>query len=683
MKKILLLAAALLVGTLSGRCISYQFGVFDSQKKTCSITGWSGSALSSRLTLPEQYTNATGTYTVTAIEAHALDNLADVNEIVIPKGVARIGSVTALNLDSVANFNGCTELHLFTVAAGNTTFSATGAGVLVSAAGRNLVKVPQKVATESGVFKMSTSVTGLCRDAFAGNTSITELRLSPAINSFEGNSGLNDMLNLEYIDVNSTQAPIYYSLQYGVLFDTNGTRIVSYPPKKKGETYTAPIAVTAVGDCAFANCSYLYAATCSNATSIGVRAFAGSGITQATISSKVRTLRDAAFKGCPRLGRIDLKRDIDIPIEFAAGCPQLTAVTIASGIFKVNDRAFAGCAKLSSYPFTAYTSFDGDNIFEGCGFDVVKYSKSKYSGEWGYMGECMLAGNKNLHEVDISDVEIPTLDDSFDWGLGMVWDCPSINTVKFPALTSIWYNPNNIQSVFTPDCPIEHVEIGAFYPGHSPIFIFNQGVHIPHIYVKTTHALTKSCPLNKLFTLRGNAVMNAKVYCEAYDMANPYPYESVDEFAIPYSDYYVPANTRKNYEAALKKGCTITEIYAMDCEQRNGKYAVKLVAVEPSLTFDDVKINGTSVGLPNASGWIESNVAYSAVQNVEVSYTVRGVKFTTLYPTRESTSGMDAIECEDAPTSDIIYDIQGRRVKNVQSRTGIYITAKGEKVITQ
>lgn len=676
MKRIL--AAAIIAGgLLQAQAISYQYTDLNESTKSCTLSSWSGAEPSGVLVLPETYTQAGVVYTVTAIAPGALNNLTKVTTVFIPKNINKIGKVTALTLDETANFMNCPNLEKFTVESGNNSFTVNGSGVLMNVGSRNIVRVPQKVVTDDGVYKVANSVVAFCYDAFAENATITELRLSPNMTDFESNGGLNDMKNLGFIDVNGTTVPKNYSVQYGVLYDLNKTTLISYPPRKQGEAYTAPTTVKTVGDAALANTGYLYGATISGATTYGKRAFAGSGITQYSISSKVTRIQEGMFRGCPRLGKIGFNRDIEIPEYFAADCPQLTAVSGTSMSIKIDDFAFYNCPKLASFPFTANTNYTGESIFDGCGFEQVVYGTSNYSGDFSYMGTNFLANNKKLTTIDLSKVTTATEDDSFDWGVGMTWGCDKLTTIKLPSLTAFWYNPNNQRSVFEPNCPFEHIEIGAFYPGHAPIITYTQGESYPKIYVKTTDAPSKCCPLNKLITVSGSAVVRPVVYCEAWSMINDMPYASEDEYVIPNSDYYVPGNTLQNYKHITGQIGRIYESYLFQSVNMSGKYSLMLMPMEPHLVFTDVLINGKSAGIPNASGMLHTDLAYNAVDNIRVNYEINGVKMTTYYPTKENESGIeniDEIGQNEAPA----YDIQGRPVP--ADYKGITISA-GKKQI--
>lgn len=682
MRKVIL---ALLVATCmeGAMAINYEFGEFNADLKTCAIIGWNGDAPSGSLILPEEYTYVATTYKVTSIAANALDNLTEVTEIMISKNINKIGDATSTMAENAANFHNCPKLERYSVASGNVSFTTMGVGVLVSSGSRHVVRVPQALATDNGIMKMAVSVADICEGAFDENSTIKELYLSPNITAFDSNGGLNNMKELEFIGVNGTTTPKYYCIEYGVLYDINKTKIISYPPKKKGESFTAPTTVTTLGDDCFANTGYLYQVSCSNVATYGKRAFAGSGITQMSISSKVSRVGEGLFRGCPRLGSIQMHRDFDIPARFAADCPQLETVTGTSMAVTIYDEAFANCPKLKTFPFTAHSLYYGNDIFNGCGFENVTFASSTYNGDKGFMDENFLANNHNLSVIDLSAVTIPSTDDAFDWGFGMVFGCEQIKSVKFPSLTKFWYDPNNLRPVFEPNCPIEHIEIGAFYPGHAPIFTFTEGEYYPNIFVKTTDALTQCCPLNKLIKSEGRSVVRPNVYCEAYSMVNEYPYQDADEYVIENSDYYVPGNTLENYSAVTGKLCRLYETYLFIGINNNGKYDAMVMPLENGLTIESVVVNGIDVGKPDASSQIHTDIPYELAENARINYDIRGVKMTTYYPTlKTNTSSVENLSVGvDSKSDDTLYDLTGRRV--APGTRGIVVSPTGNKTIVR
>lgn len=677
MKKILL-STLLLGSVMAANAINYQFSDLNATNHTCTLVGWIGTAPTGKLILPESFSDATGTYAVTCIADGALDNLTEVTEIQISKDVTRIGNATASMLGEARNFRNCPKLEKFSIDDGNNSFSTMADGVLVTAGSKYLIKVPQMVATTNGTFKLSTSIIGIFRNAFAENSSITDLYLSPNITDFNEYPGFNDMKSLKFFAINGTVSPKNYTIEYGVLYNKEKTTLISHPPYKQIESFSVPNTVTTIAEGALANTIYLYQANAYSVTSYGKRAYAGSGITSASISSKVKSIGEAMFKGCKRLSKIEFHRDLDIPISFAEDCPVLTEVTGTSMIVNIDKFAFKNCPKLASFPFTAHSKYTGKGIFDGDGFENVVFASSNYDGDFGYMGDNFLANNKNLKVVDLSAVKVATRDDAFDWGVGMVWGCPEITTVKFPPLTTFWYDPNNLRPVFEPNCPIEHIEISAFFPGHAPLFTFTTGEHYPNIFVKTTDALTSCCPLNKLISRDGSSVVRANVYCEAYTMVSNEPYNNPEEYVIADSDYYVPGNTLQNYQAVSKAGCRLYESYLFYSVDTNGKYSVMLMPLESRLLFTDVLINGKSAGVPDASGMLHTDIPYNQVENIRVNYTIRDVPMTTYYPSKENFSSVAELQYNLLQQSPA-YDLNGRRI-NTDTYKGIKVSAAGKQL---
>ena len=167
----------------------------------------------------------------------------------------------------------------------------------------------------------------LSANAFAGNTSVTEITLAEGIESigafaFKGCTALQRVniptsvssidpsafsgcTSLAEISVNSSNAS--FETQDGVLYTSGKTSVVKYPAAKAGSELLLPSTVSVIMPYAFADCTALedvslvgYQITC-----IGAHAFEGSGITSIHIPSTVSTIGDYAFASCYELSIIN------------------------------------------------------------------------------------------------------------------------------------------------------------------------------------------------------------------------------------------------------------------------------------------------------------------------------------------------------------------------------------------
>lgn len=115
-KKFTLVIAALL-SALTSQSIIWHFDNYDSTKKTCRFSGWSGTQpTSGKLTIKETTEKGGVTYKVTGIGKGALDGLDEVTELMISANIATIermaGFHTMKNLSKIKIAEGNTKLHI-------------------------------------------------------------------------------------------------------------------------------------------------------------------------------------------------------------------------------------------------------------------------------------------------------------------------------------------------------------------------------------------------------------------------------------------------------------------------------------------------------------------------------------------------------------------------------------------
>ena len=123
---------------------------------------------------------------------------------------------------------------------------------------------------------------------------------------------------------------------------------------------TLPSSVKTVGDKAFKSCAALADADLASINSIGIEAFAGTGLTSAKIYAT--TLGEKSFRDCTELTAITLGSATTIPAEMFAGCTAITTVTIPASVQTIGASAFEGCSKLATLTFGAGSFSDWSKL---------------------------------------------------------------------------------------------------------------------------------------------------------------------------------------------------------------------------------------------------------------------------------------------------------------------------------
>jgi hypothetical protein len=227
------------------------------------------------------------------------------------------------------------------------------------------------------------------------------------------------------------------------------------------------ITISDYGDNSFKNCLKLTQSVNSAVSTIGVEAFANSGIRALDITGTVGNtlvINDRAFANCDNLKIADITID-DTSIEYEIGddvfteCSNLTTASysgteLPTGLFKdcirlnsvnvpraidVRDSVFNGCELLSNIKGTQVFKTIGDSAFAGCAKISKTYADSKttYSGESQYTGcvglakasvysltEGMFKGCTGLTNVDLDKNISVVADKAFK-------NCTALATVNF------------------------------------------------------------------------------------------------------------------------------------------------------------------------------------------------------------------------------------------------------------
>lgn len=683
MKKFLLTLAA--VGAvLSAQAMIYQCGSFNSSKKTCTLTGWSGSQPSSgKLTIPSTFTHTDGvTYTITAVAAHALDNLTDVTDITVPTSVLVIGNSNNTNKieATVDNFNNCPNLITFHVASGHTTFSTKNSGILCSQDGTILYRVPAEIAVDTdGQIDLNSKIRYITEGSFVDNASIKILVLPPAVYNISKVAGFNTMKSLAKFSLASDNED--YKVADGALIDSWTMILFSYPPKRTNQNVTISTQVKDIYNCAFANTKYLKTLVLpQSVVRIYDEAFYNSSVTSITMPKKLEQLGGRVFAKsklesmtmwaptnfdgyvedifayCTNLKTLTINGDNPrFNKGFARGCTALTTVTCATTPKELRASAFKGCTALTSFPFSASTATYGDSIFAETGFTQVVYpSDFPADGIESYMFNTC----RQLEKIDFSAVT-GTADKRYlsidPYAISI---CPKLKEIYFPKYTSFatYADMSNTPNI-GPSCPIEKMVIGSFSTSDTQIFLHYGTILTPSVYIKTTDLTDCFGEWDKLFSGANGGQVRPKLYCEGWEPISQYHY------VVENASYYIPGECSDNYRKAIESSkCTVSEMFSMEVQNVANKIKVTVKPKVPGVQMTYVTFNEAVGGAPDANGVVNIGFYFADVTKIRVSYTVNGEKMTTLYP-RSQFSGVntidDAVENFEVALSDRQLNVVG------------------------
>ena len=260
---------------------------------------------------------------VSIIEYIGTDTVVEIPNEIDGNTVATIG---------IAAFFGCTELTSITIPDSITFIGAKAFQACISITS---ITIPDSVIT-----------IGEC--AFDGCTSLTSIKISESVTSIGRNAfeGCTSLTSIE-LDASNTN----YSLVDDILFNKDKTKLIRYPSKKDGTSYSIPDSVTSIESSAFYGCTNLTNITIPNSvTTIDENAFNScSGLTSVTIPSKVTFIGNRAFQDCSGLTSIVIPNGItsieECTFEY---CKSLTSVRIPFSVTCIEDYAFYKCISLES-----------------------------------------------------------------------------------------------------------------------------------------------------------------------------------------------------------------------------------------------------------------------------------------------------------------------------------------------
>lgn len=635
-----LFAVALLGVILPANAIVWHYDNFNKSKKQCTLVSWGGNQpTSGKLSVPASYKHTDGvTYSVVAIEPHALDNLTKVTEITIPATIIRIGDAKSNSYPSrPMNFDNCPALKKFIVNTSNKSFSAINDMLYVD--GKYLLAVPQAIPAGGGSFALPSDTKYISESAFRGNTTITTLTLPRRCN-ISLNGGLNRAKSIRSYIVTGSGSSYSLSVVDGMLIE-GGERIVSCPPKYSAATLTVPSSVDRIEEFAFANTTNLKSIDLSAVSKIGKRAFQNSGLINLTIPGTVTSMGVSTFEGSESLQTIHFECiNLTIPERFAKNCRTLARVTSENPIDLIDEAAFKNCSALGQFPFSASTAIYGDSVFTSCGFTKVIYNDDPTNGSTTAC-EHMFSVCRSLEIIDASAVR-GTEEDSFDMFPYFASNCPKLTTLKLPAFTSFWKtNGKPTEPAFGYACVLNHIEMGTLYTlENRPQFCYSpSGATLnfkPKVYIAVT-ANSKyseeynSWAIGSMFQAANGAKVSPQVYVDSYSPS--------EDYICPTASYFVPGGTLYKYSGAASAGCTVRHNFTIQFEETDDSdLKVTIGQVYPptadvrdfKVAFNDLEPRNIGTEGSVLSG--SAGLVLGYVQKVTVSYTVDGIPMSTIYP---------------------------------------------------
>lgn len=592
---------------------SFTFGEFDRAEETCTLLSFSGTApANGQMVIPNHYTNRDEgkVYRVYKIADHALDNIPDVKEIVIPQNVEQIGDADYLGFGGTNNFNNCPQLAKFTVDEENKAFQSIDGGVLRQRYSFCLERVPTLLEVENGTFTLFVSYRTVVPGAFAGNTTISTLVFNPNI-ELVGDTGLSSMRQLKVYRMAGDPYMPEIQLSNNMIYSLDGTKLFTCPPAQTASSVTFLSSLKEIAPGAFANVA--------NLESLG-------------LSLDNLTIGEGAFRNCGKLSQV-----------FITG----KNCTLGKACFK-------GCSKLSDFLWSNNLDFANDSIFAGCGFTEITFPAGELPAEGITMGHAMFDGCQSLAKIDMSKVQTAVNQGHVRFKSFVTSNCPNLTTFYFPPITdflgSASGNPNmgfnsNIQTIRLGGFSLENNDCA--------VFEYKDKLHSPVVYYTPNDSPYYTHPFKYMFGFAYPGQLDLTIYSQMSTLLFGPPHERYS-WAMGNATYWVPGASFVNYTGAFDVNAKLNEMFYLHNYDCDGKLLMKFTTFDnPAVTINRVYVNDLNVGAPDANGYVDTRFDVASARNAHVEYTVNGITFHTYYSSIDDVQAAVETIADDATSLDV------------------------------
>ena len=151
----------------------------------------------------------------------------------------------------------------------------------------------------------------------------------------------------------------------GVLLSKDGTKLIKYPAKKAGDSYSCS-GIKTIAECSFIN-STVKNIDLTGVTTLEESAFQEAGITSVTIPNSVTEVGDFTFYGCENLKEVTFGTGLSTTsYEMFENCTALEKINFNSALTELDARTFAYCSSLTSIELPDYITKIGNGCFGEC-----------------------------------------------------------------------------------------------------------------------------------------------------------------------------------------------------------------------------------------------------------------------------------------------------------------------------
>lgn len=209
------------------------------------------------------------------------------------------------------------------------------------------------------------TVTEIYSDAFLSGIA-EKIHIPATIEYISSENPFAPCINLSEITVDKNNEN--YCINDGVLFTKDMKKMVYYPPKKDGTSYTIPDGVEQLGVASIAETSLTEINVPDSVKEIGRHAFSfNPNLKKIDLSgTSVENIDTMAFINCTSLSEVLLPESLtEIGLAAFFGCESLAEITLPSQLTVIGQSSFAGTAMMSvripdTVTFIGYCAFGYD-----------------------------------------------------------------------------------------------------------------------------------------------------------------------------------------------------------------------------------------------------------------------------------------------------------------------------------
>lgn len=369
-------------------CTQLESIIIPESVKTIHAEAFSGCTALTSVTIPDS---------VTQIRDSAFSACTGLTDIVLGKGLTSISHGT---------FSGCTNLVNVTIP---DTVKAINSAAFMRCTSLTEIDLPDTLnyighsafegCTGITSIQLPNALTGIQDDAFRDCTGLTSIGIPANVDTIGTSAFSGSNISEILVDENNTE---YKSID-GVLFNKEGTYLVSYPPAKSG-AYTVPEGTVVIDTEAFINAAELTEVILPESlVTIMQHAFDGcTSLTAFHVPATLQSIRGNVFINCENLttftvdenstkfrvsdgmlvnaemnellccpksrtGVLTIPEDITrIGTEAFGNCEKLTDIILHDGVDKIFGGAFMNCTGLTELILPASARYINNGAFMGC-----------------------------------------------------------------------------------------------------------------------------------------------------------------------------------------------------------------------------------------------------------------------------------------------------------------------------